>query len=57
MSDGYLTLTGDSEEGGGLTGVEVAVEVDHRDGAVGTVDGSQERQGDGVVPAEGDDAG
>jgi hypothetical protein len=29
--------------GGGLTGVEVAVEVDHRDGTVGAVDGAQER--------------
>ena len=35
----------------------MAVEVDHGDGTVGAVDGAQEREGDGVVAAEGDDAG
>lgn len=31
--------------------------MDHGDRTVGTVDGAQEREGDGVVAAEGDDAG
>lgn len=31
--------------------------MDHGDGAVGAVDGAQEGEGDGVVSAEGDDAG
>jgi hypothetical protein len=31
--------------------------VDDGDGAVGTVDGPQQGQGDGVVSAEGDDSG
>jgi hypothetical protein len=35
----------------------MAVEVDDRDGAVGTVDGPQQRQGYGVVASEGDDSG
>lgn len=35
----------------------MAVEVNHRHGAIGTVDGAQQRQGDGVVTAEGDDTG
>lgn len=39
--------------GGGLTSVQVAVKVDHRDGPVGTVDRSQQRQRDGVVATEG----
>lgn len=55
-----LVLVGNWEPvkgGGGRTGVEVAVEVDHGDRTVGTVDGAQEREGDGVVAAEGDDAG
>jgi hypothetical protein len=42
---------------GGPTSVEMAVEVNHGHGAVGTVDGAQQRQGDGVVTAEGDDTG
>lgn len=44
-------------EGEEPTGVEMAVEVNHGHGAVGTVDGAQQRQGDGVVAAEGDDTG
>ena len=35
----------------------MAVEVDHGDGAVGAVDGAQQRQRDGVVAAERDYAG
>lgn len=35
----------------------MAVEVDDGDGAVCSVDGAEERQGDGVVTAEGDDSG
>lgn len=40
----------------GLPGVEVGVEVDDADGAVGAVHASQEREGDGVVASEGDDS-
>lgn len=39
----------------GLPRVEMGVEVDHANGAVGAVDGAQQGQGDGVVAAEGDD--
>lgn len=42
---------------GGRTGVQVAVKVDDGDGPVGALDGPQQGQGDGVVAAEGDDAG
>jgi hypothetical protein len=38
-------------------GVEMAVEVDYRHGAIGAVDGAEQRQGDGVVTTERDDAG
>ena len=40
----------------GSPGVEVGVEVDDGDGAVGFVHAAQEREGDGVVTAKGDDA-
>ncbi len=49
-------LRGRAAEDLGAPRVQVAVEVDDRDGAVGAVDGAQQRQGDGVVAAEGDDA-
>lgn len=35
----------------------MAVEVDHRDGSICAVDGSQQREGDGVVTAQRDDTG
>ena len=54
--DGGLAGRGAAEDLG-PPGVEVGVEVDDADGAVGFVDGAQEREGDGVVAAEGDDAG
>jgi len=38
-----------------LTGIQVTVKVNDRDGAVGTVDGSQQGERDGVVAAERDD--
>lgn len=41
----------------GPPGVEVGVEVDDRDGAVGPVDGPQQGQRDGVVSSERDDPG
>lgn len=49
-------LGGRAAEHLGPPRVQVAVEVDDRDGPVGAVDGAQQRQGDGVVAAEGDDA-
>lgn len=42
---------------GSHTCVEMAVKVNHRDGSVGTVDGAQQRQGDGVVASESDETG
>ena len=39
-----------------LPRVEVRVKVDDGDGAVGSVDAAQEREGDGVVAPEGDDS-
>ena len=42
-------------EDGGLPGVEVAVEVDDRNLAVRTVDGSQERKNDSVVATKRND--
>ena len=42
-------------EAGGLPGVEVAVEVDDRNLAVRTVDGSQERKNDSVVATKRND--
>lgn len=39
-----------------LTGVQMAVEVDHGNRPVRAVDGPQQRQGDGVVTAHRDDA-
>ena len=39
-----------------LPGVEVAVEVNHTDGPVGLVYGSEKREGDGVVTSESDEA-
>ena len=48
---------GGSAEDFGLPGVEVGVEVDDADGAVGFVDGAQEGERDGVVAAQGYDAG
>lgn len=35
----------------------MTVEVNHRDGPIGAVDGPQKRQGDGMVSAKGDDTG
>ena len=46
-----------SAEDFGFPGVEVGVEVDDADGTVGFVDGAQEGERDGVVAAEGYDAG
>ena len=46
-----------SAEDFGLPGVEVRVEMYDADGTVGFVDGAQERERDGVVAAEGYDAG
>ena len=46
-----------SAEDFGLPGVEVGVEVDDADGPVGFGDGAEEGQCDGVVSAEGYDAG
>lgn len=40
----------------GAPGVEVGVEVDYGDGAVGGGDGAEEGEGDGVVASEGDEA-
>ena len=54
--DGGLGRRGPAEDFG-PPGVEVRVEVDDADGAVGFVDGAEEGQRDGVVAAEGDDAG
>ena len=53
--DGGL-FGGCATEDFGAPGVEVGVEVDDADGAVGFVDGAEEREGDGVVTSEGDDA-
>ncbi len=36
----------------GLPGIQVRVEVDHRDRSVGFIDAAQQRQGDGMVPSE-----
>ena len=38
-----------------LPGVQVAVEMNDRDLTVGTVDGTQQREDDGMVPSESDD--
>ena len=54
--DGGLGCRGSAEDFG-LPGVEVGVEVYDADGAVGFVDGAEEGQRDGVVAAEGYDAG
>uniref|UniRef100_A0A1Y1M106 Uncharacterized protein n=1 Tax=Photinus pyralis TaxID=7054 RepID=A0A1Y1M106_PHOPY len=35
----------------------MTIEVNHRDGPIGAVDGPQKRQGDGMVSAKGDDTG
>lgn len=43
-------------EGGIIGDVQMAVEVDDADGAVGAVDAPEQRESDGVVAAEGDDA-
>ncbi len=49
----YCRLVGGrAAEDLGLPGVEVRVEVDDRDGAVGFVDGSEEGEGYGVVATE-----
>lgn len=45
-----------STEDLGLPGIEVRIEVDDRDGAVGTVERAQQREGDRVVTTHGDDA-
>ena len=50
-------IRGGSAEDFGLPGVEVRVEVDDANGTIGFVDGAQERERDGVVAAEGYDAG
>ena len=39
----------------GVPGVKVSVEVDQRNGAVFGMQGTQIRQGDGVIPADGHD--
>ena len=39
-----------------LPGIEVRIKVDHRDGPVGSVDGAQKRQNDGMISPEGNDA-
>ena len=54
--DGGLLGRGAAEHLG-PPGVEVAVEVDDADGAVGFVDAAEEGERDGVVAAEGDEAG
>lgn len=57
----YSSHSGEKDEGElsekALTGVQVAIEVDHRDGSICAVDGSQQREGDGVVTAQRDDTG
>ena len=53
--DGSL-FGGGAAEDFGAPGVEVRVEVDDADGAVGFVDGAEEGEGYGVVASEGDDA-
>ena len=55
MIDCCLLRWGTAEDLG-LPGVEVAVEVDHRDLAVGTVDRTEEGKDDGVVTSKGDNA-
>ena len=54
MIDGSLCAGGAAEDGG-LPCVQMAVEVDHGDGAVGAVDAAQEGKRDGMVATEGDD--
>ena len=54
--DGSLSCRGSAEDFG-LPGVEVRVEVYDADGTVGFVDGAEEGERDGVVAAEGYDAG
>lgn len=49
-------LGGGAAEHLGPPGVEVRVKVDHAHGAVGAVDAPQEREGDGVVASQRDDA-
>lgn len=49
-------LAGRTTEDLWLPGVEVRVEVDDGDGTVSTVDGAEEREGNGVVTAEGDNS-
>ena len=56
MVDGGL-VGGGAAEDFRLPGVEVGVEVDDGDGAVGLVDAAQQGEGDAVVAAEGDEAG
>lgn len=50
-------LAGRAAEDLWLPGIEMRIEVDDGDGAVGAVDGAEEGERDGVVAAEGDDAG
>lgn len=47
---------GRTAEDFGLPGVEVTVEVDHRNLPISTVDRAEQREYDGVVSTEGDDA-
>lgn len=49
-------FAGRATENFGLPGVEMGVEVDDRDRAVSTVDGTEERESDSVVTTEGDDS-
>jgi hypothetical protein len=50
-------LAGCSTEDFGLPRIEMGVEVDDGDWTIGAVDAAEERQGDGVVASQGDDAG
>lgn len=52
----HETGRGQGGKGRILTGVKMAVKVNHRDGAVRPVDGPEQGEGDRVVSAEGDDA-
>ena len=47
----------EEERMGWVENVQVGVKVDDADGTVGSCDAAEERQGDGVVAAEGDDSG